>query len=109
MTSGKGRGPGTAHTAVIIDSDDDLLTVLLPELRRSASRYGEILLVVGRDTRTVLAQHIGDLGGELCWGDPSGFYQRLGFAYEGFRRIWPSNTPPAAGCTWSPSLTWPAV
>ncbi|HEX5202253.1 hypothetical protein ACFQS1_40245 [Paractinoplanes rhizophilus] len=45
MTSG--RGYGTAHTAVIIESDDDLLTVLVPELLRSAGRYGEILLVVG--------------------------------------------------------------
>src|ERR1041384_1045761 len=86
MTSGKGHGPGTAHTAVIINSDDDLLTVLLPEVRRSAGRYDEILLVVGKDTRTVLAQHMGDLGGALRWGDPAGFYQRLGFAFEGFRR-----------------------
>jgi anti-sigma regulatory factor (Ser/Thr protein kinase) len=42
--------------------------------------------VVGNDARTVLAEHVGDLGGALRWSDPSAFYQRLGFAYEGFRR-----------------------
>jgi anti-sigma regulatory factor (Ser/Thr protein kinase) len=86
VTSGQEHGHGTAHTALIIDSDDELLTVLLPELRRSARRYDETLLVVGKDTRTALAEHIDELDGTLSWGDPSAFYQRLGFAYEGFRR-----------------------
>ncbi|MEV4350301.1 sensor histidine kinase [Actinoplanes sp. NPDC049596] len=73
------------HTALITDSGDELLTVLASELRRSAGRYDEILLVVGEDTRTALAEHIGDVDGVLRWGDPSAFYQRLGFAYENFR------------------------
>jgi anti-sigma regulatory factor (Ser/Thr protein kinase) len=77
---------GAAHTALIVDSGDELLTVLVPELRRSAGSYDETLLVVGKDTRTLLTEHIGDLDGALRWGDPSAFYQRLGFAYEGFRR-----------------------
>ncbi|MCY1141603.1 MEDS domain-containing protein [Actinoplanes sp. Pm04-4] len=74
------------HRAVIIDSDDELTNTLIPELRRSAGRYDEILLVVAKATRTVLTEHIGDLDDALAWGDPSAFYQRLGFAYEGFRR-----------------------
>jgi anti-sigma regulatory factor (Ser/Thr protein kinase) len=86
MTSRQERGHGTEHTALIIDSDDELLTALPPELRRSTGRYDETLLVVGKDTRTVLAEHLGDIDGAPSWGDPSAFYQRLGFAYEGFRR-----------------------
>ncbi|MGK5682228.1 ATP-binding protein [Actinoplanes sp. URMC 104] len=86
MTPEREHGHGTAHTALVTDSDDELLTVLVPELLRSAGRYDEILLVVGSDTRTALAGRVGDLGGALRWGNPSGFYQRLGFAYEGFRR-----------------------
>ncbi|GAB2572885.1 hypothetical protein Aab01nite_82120 [Paractinoplanes abujensis] len=86
MTSAQQRSDGTAHSALIVGSDDELSTVLIPELRRSAGRYDEILLVVGQDTRMALAEHIGDGGGALRWGDPSGFYQRLGMAYEGFRR-----------------------
>ncbi|WP_250032766.1 sensor histidine kinase [Paractinoplanes maris] len=86
MTSGHEGADGPAHTALIIDSDNELLNTLLPELRRSAGRYDEVLLVIGRDTRTMLAEHLGDLGGALHWRDPSAFYQRLGFAYEGFRR-----------------------
>ncbi|MCM4084152.1 sensor histidine kinase [Paractinoplanes hotanensis] len=86
MTCEQERGDGTAHTALIVDSGEELLPVLVPELRRSAGRYDEILLVVGKETRTLLAEHIGELDGALRWGDPSAFYQRLGFAYESFRR-----------------------
>ncbi|WP_306214813.1 ATP-binding protein [Actinoplanes sp. RD1] len=81
MTSGH-----ALHTALVSNSDDELIAVLEAELRRSAGRYDDILLVVGKDTRRLVSQRVGDLGGALCWGDPSGFYQRLGFAYEGFRR-----------------------
>jgi anti-sigma regulatory factor (Ser/Thr protein kinase) len=77
---------GLVHTAMIIDSDDDLRTVLMPELRRSVDLYDEVLLVVGDDSRKVLSEPAGGLGGALRWGDPAGFYRRLGFAYEGFRR-----------------------
>jgi hypothetical protein len=68
------------HTAVIIGSDADLLAVLPAELRRSADAYDELLAVVGKHTRAVLTEQTTDLTGALQWGDPAGFYQRLGFA-----------------------------
>jgi anti-sigma regulatory factor (Ser/Thr protein kinase) len=77
----------SAHTALIINSDFDLPSVLGPELHRSAEIYDEVLLVVGGRTRVALADAAADvLGGTLRWGDPAGFYQRLGTAYEAFRR-----------------------
>jgi anti-sigma regulatory factor (Ser/Thr protein kinase) len=77
---------GLAHTAMIARSDTDLATVLVPELRRSAERYDETLLVVGEHTRRVLGAQVGALSGTVRWGDQAGFYRRLGFAYEEFRR-----------------------
>jgi hypothetical protein len=81
------RMSGFAHTALIISSDFDLPSVLGPELRRSAEIYDELLLVVGTRTRAALAGAAADVPGEvLSWGDPAAFYQRLGSAYEAFRR-----------------------
>jgi anti-sigma regulatory factor (Ser/Thr protein kinase) len=80
------EGAGVRHTAMIIDADAELRTVLLPELRRSAGRYDEILLVVGDRTRTMLDSQVGGLAGVVRWGDRAAFYQRLGLAYEEFRR-----------------------
>jgi hypothetical protein len=77
--------PGFAHTALIIDADLDLSSVLGTELCRSAEIYDEVLLVVSDRTRAALAGT--DVPGEmLSWGDPAAFYQRLGSAYEAFRR-----------------------
>ncbi|GAA2845720.1 hypothetical protein Acy02nite_47330 [Actinoplanes cyaneus] len=76
-----------AHTALIIDADLDLPRVLEPELHRSAEIYDEVLLVVSARTRAVLADAAADVPGHiLSWGDPASFYQRLGSAYEAFRR-----------------------
>jgi anti-sigma regulatory factor (Ser/Thr protein kinase) len=79
-------GPGVRHAAMITRTDADLRAVLVPELRRSAGQYDEILVVIGEHTRAVLGEQVGDLAGVLRWGDPAAFYQRLGFTYEGFRR-----------------------
>ncbi|MBB4745274.1 anti-sigma regulatory factor (Ser/Thr protein kinase) [Actinoplanes octamycinicus] len=73
------------HAALIIETDRDL-DMLAAELNRSAKRYDEVLVVVGERTRAVLAGLAGDLPDAVCWGAQDGFYQRLGFAYERFRR-----------------------
>jgi anti-sigma regulatory factor (Ser/Thr protein kinase) len=48
--------------------------------------YDQVLVVVGDRTRDVLTGAGGDFPSEVRWGEPGAFYQRLGFAYEGFRR-----------------------
>jgi anti-sigma regulatory factor (Ser/Thr protein kinase) len=46
-----------------------------------------VRLVVGARTRAALADAAADLPADvLTWSDPGGFYQRLGSAYEAFRR-----------------------
>jgi anti-sigma regulatory factor (Ser/Thr protein kinase) len=88
MTVAHGTGPLAArfvHAALIIETDRDL-DMLAAELTRSAKLYDEVLVVVGERTRAVLAGLVGDLPHTVCWGAQDGFYQRLGFAYERFRR-----------------------
>lgn len=83
-----GPGPLAArfvHVALIIETDRDL-DMLATELTRSAKLYDEVLVVVGERTRALLAGLVGDLPAAVCWGAQDGFYQRLGFAYERFRR-----------------------
>ena len=85
------QAQGFAHVALIVDTDHELTDVLLPELRRSLKTYDEVLVVVGARTRAALAGELpaggdADLPAALIWGDTGGFYQRLGFAYESFRR-----------------------
>lgn len=82
-----GRGDDSfRHAALIAGRDEDLLAALVPELRRSVEVYDEVLLVVSEHRRHLLMAATTDLGDALTWGDPGGFYQRLGFAYERFRR-----------------------
>jgi anti-sigma regulatory factor (Ser/Thr protein kinase) len=75
-----------AHTALIVDSDDTLRTRLVPALRRSLRDDQHFLMVVRQHTATVVRDALAEGGDHLEWGDPGAFYQRLGFAYEGFRR-----------------------
>ncbi|GAA3954689.1 ATP-binding protein [Actinoplanes auranticolor] len=79
--------PNFVHNALIISADLDLPTVLGPELHRAAAIYDEVLLVVGANTRAALAGSAAEVPSKvLSWGDPAAFYQRLGSAYERFRR-----------------------
>ncbi|MEU8663951.1 MEDS domain-containing protein, partial [Actinoplanes philippinensis] len=83
-----GTGPLAArfvHEAVIIETDRDL-DMLAAELTRAAKVDDEVLVVVGERTRAMLAGLAGDLSDAVCWGAQDGFYHRLGFAYERFRR-----------------------
>lgn len=90
MTGGRGgdhRLFEFTHTAFIISAGVDLPSVLGPELHRSAEIYDEVLLVVGGRTRAALTDAAADLPRTILnWGDPAAFYQRLGSAYEAFRR-----------------------
>jgi anti-sigma regulatory factor (Ser/Thr protein kinase) len=86
-TGGEADGTaGFAHTAVIVDSDRALRAVLVPALRRALDAREAVHLVVGAHTAEVVRDELGARADDVRWGDPRGYYQRLGFAYEGFRR-----------------------
>ncbi|MBM2619398.1 sensor histidine kinase [Actinoplanes sp. LDG1-06] len=72
---------------MIIDSDDTLDRLLVPVLRGHAARGEPVLIVVSPATESVLRARLGSDAEALTWGDSSAFYQRLGFAYEAFRRF----------------------
>ncbi|AEV87057.1 putative anti-sigma regulatory factor [Actinoplanes sp. SE50] len=74
------------HSALIPGSDEELTTTLVRELHRSAHRLDEVLLVVSDRTRQLLTGPLRPLTDLLTWGDPAAYYQRLGSAYEDFRR-----------------------
>lgn len=78
--------PGFVHAAMIIESDETLRRLLVPELRRSLQVGEPVFLVVSEHTAAVVRDHLGPGSASLGWGDRSVFYQRLGFAYEAFRR-----------------------
>lgn len=80
------RGRGFRHAAIVASSPADVAAALIPELRRAGAAYDEILLVVDESVRVLLSAHVGHLDDVVRWGDPAAFYQRLGFAYESFRR-----------------------
>ncbi|GIF17005.1 sensor histidine kinase [Actinoplanes teichomyceticus] len=77
---------GFIHAALVVSDDADLRAVLAPELRRSAAAYDEVLLVVGDRTRALLTERDPGVATAVSWADPGAFYQRLGSAYDRFRR-----------------------
>jgi anti-sigma regulatory factor (Ser/Thr protein kinase) len=77
---------GFRHTAVVVDSDDAIGAVLVPELQRSIEAAEPVLMVVGDRTAGLVRAALGPGSRELEWGSSAAFYQRLGFAYESFRR-----------------------
>jgi anti-sigma regulatory factor (Ser/Thr protein kinase) len=77
---------GFAHTAVIVHSDRSLRNALIPRLRQSLQVRKPVLMVVSDHTATMVRQELGERSRDLEWGDSTAFYQRLGFAYESFRR-----------------------
>ncbi len=77
---------GFVHAALIVDSDESLRARLVPVLRRSLERAEPVLMVVSAHTERVVRDVLGRRSEALEWGDPAAFYQRLGFAFEGFRR-----------------------
>ncbi|WP_433365068.1 hypothetical protein ACQPZX_35110 [Actinoplanes sp. CA-142083] len=91
MTTGQamsGDAPaGFVHAAVIIRSDRALHTVLISALNQLLQSGQPVLMVVGAPTAALIREGLRADAGHLQWGDPARFYQRLGFAYEGFRRF----------------------
>ncbi|GAA4958183.1 ATP-binding protein [Actinoplanes utahensis] len=68
------------HAALIVETDRDR-DLLAAHVSRQARFYDEVLVVAGERTRAGMT----DLAG-VRWGTPEEFYQRLGSAYERFRR-----------------------
>jgi anti-sigma regulatory factor (Ser/Thr protein kinase) len=75
------------HAALIVDSDDGLRTRLVPAVRRCLLLDLPVMVVVGAHTERLLRADLGEHGDRVRWGRPGAFYQRLGFAFEGFRRL----------------------
>jgi anti-sigma regulatory factor (Ser/Thr protein kinase) len=74
------------HAALIVDSDETISQLLVPVLREHIHAGEAVLVVVSPDTELALRHHLGRHADDLEWGAPDAFYQRLGFAFEGFRR-----------------------
>jgi anti-sigma regulatory factor (Ser/Thr protein kinase) len=74
------------HAALIIDSDTTIEQRLLPVLRHHITTGEPAMLVVSKHTERVVRTRLGAAADTLEWGQPDAFYQRLGFAFNSFRR-----------------------
>lgn len=79
--------PGFLHSALIIDSDQSVREVLAPAVRQALEDADGVFVAVADETARLLGEELGAEAEDLQWGDVSAFYQRLGFAYESFRRF----------------------
>jgi anti-sigma regulatory factor (Ser/Thr protein kinase) len=79
-------GGGFDHAALILDSDATLERLLVPVLREHVAAREPVLLVVPPHTEHVLRDRLGADSDCLEWAGVEAFYQRLGFAYDRFRR-----------------------
>jgi anti-sigma regulatory factor (Ser/Thr protein kinase) len=79
-------GPHFTHTAVIVESDATLREELVHEIRRSMSDGTPVLMAVSGHTADIVRNALGDVGDRLRWAERGTYDQRLGFAYEWFRR-----------------------
>jgi anti-sigma regulatory factor (Ser/Thr protein kinase) len=75
------------HAALIVDSDEGLRNRLVPAVRRCIELELPVMVVVAAHTERLLRADLGGHGERVRWGQPGAFYQRLGFAFEGFRRL----------------------
>jgi anti-sigma regulatory factor (Ser/Thr protein kinase) len=78
---------GFMHSALVIESDQAIRELLAPAVRRALAEADGVFAAVSGPTADLLRAELGAAAGSLQWGDPAAFYQRLGFAYEGFRRF----------------------
>jgi anti-sigma regulatory factor (Ser/Thr protein kinase) len=74
------------HAALILDSDTSLERLLVPVLRQHVADGELVLLVVPPHTEQVLRDGLGKSADHVEWGAANAFYQRLGFAFNRFRR-----------------------
>lgn len=78
---------GFPHSLLILDSGRSVRQVLAPAVRQALESSDGVVMAVGADTARLLRDELGGAAGQLEWRDTSAFYQRLGFAYEAFRRF----------------------
>jgi anti-sigma regulatory factor (Ser/Thr protein kinase) len=80
------RGRQFTHTAVIVESDFTLREELAREIRRSVSGGTPVLMAVSDHTADVVRNTLSDVADGLHWAERGRYDQRMGFAYEWFRR-----------------------
>jgi anti-sigma regulatory factor (Ser/Thr protein kinase) len=80
------RRSGLEHYALIVDDDDTIQRVLVPQLRRKIAAQENVLMVVGAQTTDVVRDRLGSDADTLLWASTDRFYQRLGFTYARFLR-----------------------
>ena len=88
MTSSMDHGGGAAfdHRALVVDADDAIHRLLVPELRRKIAARQTVLMVVGTDTEAIVRDRLGPDAHTLQWAPLDAFYQRTGFTYSRFQR-----------------------
>ncbi|WP_433796562.1 ATP-binding protein [Actinoplanes sp. CA-252034] len=70
----------------MIDSEATVRARLLPEIHRSIEGGVPVLMVVSDPIAGLVRADVGTHAPGIVWGDPAGFYTRLGAAFECFRR-----------------------
>jgi anti-sigma regulatory factor (Ser/Thr protein kinase) len=80
------RGPRLDHYALVVDDDDTIGRILVPQLRRRIAAHENVLMVVGAQTTAVVRDQLGPDANTLLWAPTDRFYQRLGFTYARFLR-----------------------
>jgi anti-sigma regulatory factor (Ser/Thr protein kinase) len=82
----RGRSGTFDHRALVVDADDTIPRLLLPELRRRITCDQPVLMVVGGDTEAIIRDRLGPDAHALQWAPTNAFYQRTGFTYSRFHR-----------------------
>jgi anti-sigma regulatory factor (Ser/Thr protein kinase) len=77
---------GFRHSALILESGQSVRKVLVPAVGQALAEAGDVFVAVSADTASALRAELGAVADTLEWGDTA-LYQRMGFAYEGFRRF----------------------
>jgi anti-sigma regulatory factor (Ser/Thr protein kinase) len=77
---------GFRHSALIVESDRSLRELLVPAVRRALTEADGVSLAVSDATARLLRAELGPDAGAVRWEDRARC-QRLGFAYEAFRRF----------------------
>lgn len=75
---------GLDHYALVVDDDDTVARVLVPQLRQRIAAHDAVLMVVGAPTGAVVRDALGADADRLMWAPTDRFYQRLGFTYARF-------------------------
>ena len=74
------------HNALVIDSDASVRDLLVPAVQAAMAEADRVVVAVSDATAAQVRSALGATGDALEWSDAAHFRQRLGFAYESFRR-----------------------